>query len=111
MDAGINLEPIHQIFFKSFIVLKVTQIVCSFFNQLDLDHTALVCNLYGLPLSFITPILIRQGRNILLLIDNAPTHALYENTHLTNVTIEHLPPNIMAHLQPCDQGIINSFKV
>ena len=52
-----------------------------------------------------------QGRNILLLVDNAPTHALYENTHLTNVTIEHLPPNIMAHLQPCDQGIINSFKV
>lgn len=52
-----------------------------------------------------------QGRNILLLVDNAPTHALYENTHLTNITIEHLPPNTTAHLQPCDQGIINSFKV
>ena len=52
-----------------------------------------------------------QGRNILLLIDNAPTHALYENTHLTNITIEYLPPNTTAHLQPCDQGIINSFKV
>ena len=51
------------------------------------------------------------GRNILLLVDNAPTHALYDNTHLTNVTIEHLPPNTTAHLQPCDQGIINSFKV
>jgi hypothetical protein len=53
----------------------------------------------------------RQGRNILLLIDNAPTHALYETTHLTNITIEYLPPNTTAHLQPCDQGIINSFKV
>lgn len=53
----------------------------------------------------------RQNRNILLLVDNAPTHALYETTHLTNVTIEHLPPNTTSHLQPCDQGIINSFKV
>jgi len=51
------------------------------------------------------------GRNILLLIDNAPTHALHENTHLTNVKIEFLPPNTTAHLQPCDQGIINSLKV
>lgn len=53
----------------------------------------------------------RQDRNILLLVDNAPTHALYETTHLTNITIEHLPPNTTSHLQPCDQGIINSFKV
>ena len=53
----------------------------------------------------------RQNRNILLLIDNAPTHALYETTHLTNITIENLPPNTTAHLQPCDQGIIHSFKV
>ena len=52
-----------------------------------------------------------QRRNILLLVDNAPTHALYENTNLTNIIIEYLPPNTTAHLQPCDQGIINSFKV
>ncbi|CAB4417001.1 unnamed protein product [Rhizophagus irregularis] len=51
------------------------------------------------------------GQNILLLVDNAPTHALYDNTHFTNITIEHLPPNTTAHLQPCDQGVINSFKV
>src|SRR5581483_5531646 len=51
----------------------------------------------------------RQGRNILLLIDNAPTHALYETTNLTNITIEHFLPNTIAHLQPCDQGIINNF--
>src|SRR3954471_14306008 len=53
----------------------------------------------------------RQNRNILLLIDNASTHALYETTYLTNITIKYLPLNTMAHLQPCDQGIINSFKV
>jgi len=53
----------------------------------------------------------RQNRNILLLINNAPTHTLYETTHLTNITIENLPPNTTAHLQPCDQGIIHSFKV
>ena len=52
-----------------------------------------------------------QGQNIILLIDNAPTHSLYENTNLTNITIEFLPPNTTAHLQPCDQGIVNSFKV
>jgi len=52
-----------------------------------------------------------QNRHILLLVDNAPTHALYENTNLTNIVIEHLPPNTTSHLQPCDQGIINSFKV
>ena len=52
-----------------------------------------------------------QNRNILLLVDNVPTHALYENTHLTYITIEHLPLNTTVHLQPCDQGIINSFKV
>ena len=52
-----------------------------------------------------------QNRNILLLVDNASTHTLYENTTLTNIVIEHLPPNTTSHLQPCDQGIINSFKV
>ena len=52
-----------------------------------------------------------QNRNILLLVDNAPTHALYENTNLTNIVIEYFPPNTTSHLQPCDQGIINSFKV
>ncbi|GES78741.1 tigger transposable element-derived protein 6-like [Rhizophagus clarus] len=51
-----------------------------------------------------------KGRNILLLIDNAPVHALYEGVELTNIKIEFLPPNTTAHLQPCDKGIINSFK-
>ncbi len=50
-------------------------------------------------------------RNILLLVDNAPVHVINENLNLTNVTVHFLPPNTTAHLQPCDAGIINSFKV
>src|SRR6185369_10619531 len=52
-----------------------------------------------------------ENRNILLLIDNAPTHNLMDNLELTNVKIHYLPPNTTANLQPCDAGIIHSFKV
>jgi hypothetical protein len=52
-----------------------------------------------------------QHRNILLLVDNAPVYVINENINLTNVTVRFLPPNTTAHLQPCDAGIINSFKV
>ncbi|EXX50728.1 Pdc2p [Rhizophagus irregularis DAOM 197198w] len=51
-----------------------------------------------------------QGRYILLLVDNALVHIIDENTNLTNVTVHFLLPNTTAHLQPCDAGIINSFK-
>ncbi|CAG8626643.1 8433_t:CDS:2, partial [Diversispora eburnea] len=33
-----------------------------------------------------------------------------KTTQVTNITIEFLSPNITAHLQPCNQGIINNFK-
>ena len=52
----------------------------------------------------------RQNRNILLLVNNTLIHALYETTYLINITIKYLLSNITSHLQPCDQGIINSFK-
>lgn len=52
-----------------------------------------------------------QGRNIILLVDNAPAHSLYETINLTNIKIEFLSPDTTAHIQPCDQEIINSFKV
>ena len=52
-----------------------------------------------------------QNRKILLLVDNAPVHIVNEDVNLTNVTIHFLPPNTTSHLQPCDAGIINSFKV
>jgi len=46
----------------------------------------------------------------LLLLDNAPTHSISESINLTNVRVHFLPPNTTAFLQPCDAGIINSFK-
>ena len=52
-----------------------------------------------------------QHHNILLLVDNAPVHVINENLNLTNVTMHFLPSNTTAHLQPCNAGIINSFKV
>ncbi|GBB98864.1 hypothetical protein RclHR1_33430001 [Rhizophagus clarus] len=51
-----------------------------------------------------------QNRKILLLVDNAPVHVIDENVRLTNVTVHFLLPNTTAHLQPCDAGIIKSFK-
>jgi len=53
----------------------------------------------------------RQNQKIILLVDNTPTHAFYETTRLTNITIQSLSPDTTAYLQPCNQGIINSFKV
>ena len=47
-------------------------------------------------------------RNVLLLIDNAPTHKTLE---LSNVREEFLPPNTTSMLQPLDAGIIQSFKL
>ena len=35
----------------------------------------------------------KQNRNILLLLDNAPTHSISESTDLTNVKVHFLPPN------------------
>ncbi|GBC07724.1 hypothetical protein RclHR1_07650011 [Rhizophagus clarus] len=51
-----------------------------------------------------------KGRKILLLVDNTSVHTLYEGIELTNIEIKFLPPNTTMHLQPCDKGIINSFK-
>ncbi|CAB4434910.1 unnamed protein product [Rhizophagus irregularis] len=47
-----------------------------------------------------------KGRNILLLIDNAPVHILYEGVELTNIKIEFLLLNTTAHLQPYDKSTI-----
>ena len=52
-----------------------------------------------------------QNRHIILLYDGASTHILQENTVLSNIRLHKLPPNTTAHLQPCDAGIIKSFKV
>ena len=52
--------------------------------------------------------MIKQKRQILLLIDNAPTHP--QNLAYSNVTVRFFPKNTTSKLQPLDQGIIWSFK-
>jgi len=49
------------------------------------------------------------GRKVILLIDNAPSHAV-NAVELRNTTIRFLPPNTTSRIQPMDAGIIMSFK-
>lgn len=47
----------------------------------------------------------------LLLIDNCSAHIIdYDILKLKYLTIHFLPPNTTSHLQPCDAGIIKTFK-
>ncbi|KAF8706676.1 DDE protein, partial [Rhizoctonia solani] len=50
-----------------------------------------------------------QGRHILLLVDNAPTHR-HTAANYSNIRIEFLPPNLTSWIQPMDAGIIQCFK-
>jgi len=49
-----------------------------------------------------------KHRRILVLVDNASSHIVSEE--LDYVKVQFLPPNTTPYLQPCDAGIINSFK-
>jgi hypothetical protein len=51
----------------------------------------------------------RQGRQILLLVDNASPH-VRPTIPMTNVRLEFLPPNTTSVLQPLDQGVIACVK-
>lgn len=51
----------------------------------------------------------KQQRQVLMLLDNAPTHAV-KSLELTNVTVMFLPPNTTSLIQPMDAGIIAAFK-
>lgn len=51
-----------------------------------------------------------QNRQVLLLVDNAAGHNLDDDFKMSNVEIKYLPPNSTSILQPCDAGIIRSFK-
>jgi len=53
----------------------------------------------------------QQNRNILLIMNNATTHAITNPEYLTHIKVHYLPPNTTSHLQPCDAGMIHSFKV
>lgn len=48
-------------------------------------------------------------RNVLLIMDNAPTHQLAD-LHLSNTTVEFFPANVTSVVQPMDAGIIRAVK-
>jgi hypothetical protein len=50
----------------------------------------------------------RTGRQVLLLLDNAPRH--FEAFEHNNVRIVFFPPNCTSWKQPCDMGIIVALK-
>ncbi|KAH1194248.1 ARS-binding protein 1 [Glycine max] len=51
-----------------------------------------------------------HGRRVLLVVDNCPTHP--RNIEgLRNVELFFLPPNMTSKIQPCDTGIIRTFKM
>ncbi|GFO02073.1 tigger transposable element-derived protein [Plakobranchus ocellatus] len=49
-----------------------------------------------------------QGHSVAMIVDNCPAHPSVDN--LKAIKLVFLPPNTTSILQPCDQGIINSFK-
>ena len=50
----------------------------------------------------------RQNLQVLLLLDNAPSHP--KDVNVTNVKLVFLPANMTFMLQPLDQGIIKAVK-
>ena len=51
------------------------------------------------------------GKKIVMLVDNCPAHKVNRiSDHLQYIRVVFLPPNITSIGQPCDAGIIQSFK-
>nr|CCA17142.1 PREDICTED: similar to tigger transposable element derived 4 putative [Albugo laibachii Nc14] len=51
----------------------------------------------------------KQGRHVLLLMDNAPSHKT-DGLKLSNIKVHKLEPNTTPFNQPLDAGIIHAFK-
>ena len=51
----------------------------------------------------------RQGRSVILFLDNAPSHP--RDLELSHVKLVFLPPNCTSVLQPLDHGIIQNVKL
>lgn len=56
--------------------------------------------------------MVSKRRKILLFVDNCSAHGKLEAMQplLKAITLVYFPPNTTSHLQPLDQGIINSLK-
>nr|XP_037270734.1 tigger transposable element-derived protein 4-like [Rhipicephalus microplus] len=51
----------------------------------------------------------RQGGKVVLIVDNCPAHRQVDG--LKSISLEFLPANITAVIQPIDQGVIQNIKV
>ena len=51
-----------------------------------------------------------QGRHVVLLSDNCPSHTKFNQDDYPNVQIIFFQPKMTSHLQPMDAGIIRTFK-
>ena len=59
-------------------------------------------------LYLINKIMKASNRNILLFIDNAPSHP---DLKLSNIQLKYFPPNMTADIQFLDQGIIHAVQL
>ena len=55
--------------------------------------------------------IIRQGRKIILLLDNVSSHSPDLKDGFSNIKVAFLPKNTTSRLQPLDAGIIKNFNV
>ncbi|XP_049513069.1 tigger transposable element-derived protein 4-like [Dermacentor silvarum] len=53
--------------------------------------------------------LSKQGRKVVFIVDNCPAHGKVEG--VKSITLEFLPANATAVIQPMDQGVIQNIKV
>jgi hypothetical protein len=83
--------------------------------QLNLKYfsnakTWMTCDIFPEWISEWNAQLCQQGCRIILFVDNFSGHNL-SGTQLTHIHMEFFGPNLTAHIQPCDAGIIKNFKV
>ena len=66
-------------------------------------------HLFEIWLKKVNRIMVKKQRNILMFIDNAPSHP--STLNLSNVRLQFFPPNTTSKSQPMDQGIIQAMKL
>lgn len=71
----------------------------------------MTAELMGSNLTGLNKQLFKQGRKILLLLDNVTSHHPILKEKFSNTRIIFLPKNTTSQLQPLDAGIIKNFKV